>query len=101
MRGGALSAKGLAPDGLNIDMDHAAPEKRWQSLQWQLSVRYDRKADSGNVIAMNFCAHCYGWLWNDPPLLPGISAGTDAHFSVRLVLDHDGRRLIGVRKISS
>jgi hypothetical protein len=34
-------------------------------------VRYDRKADSGNVIAMNFCAHCHGWLWNDPPL-PGI-----------------------------
>jgi hypothetical protein len=30
------------------------------------TVRYDRKADSGNVIAMNFCAHCHGWLWNDP-----------------------------------
>jgi len=43
------------------------------------TVRYDRKADSGNVITMNFCAHCYGWLWNDPPLLPGIKvarAGT-------------------------
>jgi hypothetical protein len=22
--------------GLPIDMEHAAPEKRWQSLQWQL-----------------------------------------------------------------
>jgi len=30
------------------------------------TVRYDRKADSGNVTAMNFCAHCHGWLWNDP-----------------------------------
>ena len=35
------------------------------------TVRYDRKANSGNVIAMNFCAHCHGWLWNDP-VLPGI-----------------------------
>ena len=43
------------------------------------TVRYDRKADSGNVIAMNFCAHCYGWLWNENPALPGIKvarAGT-------------------------
>ena len=32
------------------------------------TVRYDRKANSGNVIAMNFCAHCHGWLWNDPAL---------------------------------
>ena len=42
------------------------------------TVRYDRKADSGNVIAMNFCAHCHGWLWNDPAR-PGIKvarAGT-------------------------
>jgi len=27
------------------------------------SVHYDRKAESGNVTAMNFCAHCYGCLW--------------------------------------
>ena len=42
------------------------------------TVRYDRKADSDNVIAMNFCAHCHGWLWNDPAR-PGIKvarAGT-------------------------
>jgi hypothetical protein len=26
---------------------------------------------SGNVIAMDFCAHCHGWLWN-VPVLPGI-----------------------------
>jgi hypothetical protein len=32
------------------------------------TVRYDRKADSGNVIATNFRAHCYGWLWNVPVL---------------------------------
>ena len=35
------------------------------------TVRYDRKADSGNFIAMNFCVHCHGWVWNDPPR-PGI-----------------------------
>jgi len=43
------------------------------------TVRYDRKADSGNVIAMNFCAHCYAWLWNNSPVLPGMKvarAGT-------------------------
>jgi hypothetical protein len=42
------------------------------------TVRYDRRADSGNVIAMNFCAHCHNWVWNDPPT-PGIKvvrAGT-------------------------
>jgi hypothetical protein len=38
-------------------------------------VRYDRKADSGNVIAMNFCAHCH----DSNPALPGMKvarAGT-------------------------
>jgi len=42
------------------------------------TVRYDRKAESGNVTAANFCAHCYGWLWN-VPATPGITvvrAGT-------------------------
>ena len=42
------------------------------------TVRYDHKADSGNITAMNFCAHCHGWLWNDPAL-PGtkvVRAGT-------------------------
>jgi hypothetical protein len=42
------------------------------------TVQYRRTADSGNVIVMNFCANCHGWLWNDPPS-PGIKvvrAGT-------------------------
>jgi len=42
------------------------------------TVQYRRTADSGNVITMNFCAHCHGWMWNDPPV-PGIKvarAGT-------------------------
>ena len=44
--GGAVTwplATHAQPDGTSksslrtiIDMDHAAPEKRWQSLQWQL-----------------------------------------------------------------
>jgi len=42
------------------------------------SVHYDRKAESGNVTAMNFCAHCYGWLWNDAatPGIKVVRAGT-------------------------
>ena len=43
------------------------------------TVRYERKADSGNVIAMHFCAHCHGLLWSTNPVLPGIKvarAGT-------------------------
>lgn len=42
------------------------------------TVQYRRTADSGNVIVMNFCANCHGWMWNDPPS-PGIKvvrAGT-------------------------
>ena len=42
------------------------------------TARYDRKADSSNVIAMNFCAHCHGLLWS-VPVTPGIKvarAGT-------------------------
>ena len=42
------------------------------------TVRYDRKAESGNVTAMNFCAHCYGWLWNDPAT-PGIKVVARGH----------------------
>jgi hypothetical protein len=41
-------------------------------------VTYRRTAASGNVIAMNFCATCYSWLWNDPSS-PGfriVRAGT-------------------------
>lgn len=41
-------------------------------------VTYRRTADSGNVIAMNFCSTCYSWLWNDPSS-PGfriVRAGT-------------------------
>lgn len=31
---------------------------------------FEKKADSGNVIVMNFCVHCHGWLWNEPAM-PG------------------------------
>jgi Glutathione-dependent formaldehyde-activating enzyme len=30
------------------------------------TVRYDRKAESGNIITTNFCAHCHGLLWSVP-----------------------------------
>ena len=35
------------------------------------TVRYEKQADSGRVISMNFCPNCHGWLWNVPPA-PGI-----------------------------
>ncbi len=34
-------------------------------------ARYERLADSGRRIVMNFCAHCHTWLWNEPPA-PGL-----------------------------
>ena len=42
------------------------------------TARYERRADSGNLIAMNFCAHCHNWLWNDPPAaeIKVVRAGT-------------------------
>ena len=63
--------------GAAWSMSMIVREEDFEVLSGQ-TVRYDRKADSGNVIAMNFCAHCHGWLWNDPAR-PGIKvarAGT-------------------------
>ena len=57
---------------------HARAQTRISTLLQGETARYDRIADSGRVIAMNFCAHCHGWVWNDPPS-PGIKvvrAGT-------------------------
>ena len=58
-------------------MSMVVRDEDFEVLSGQM-VRYDRKADSGNVTPMNFCAHCYGWLWN-VPATPGIKvvrAGT-------------------------
>jgi hypothetical protein len=51
--------------GAAWSMSMIVRDKDFEVLSGQ-TVRYDRKADSGNVIAMNFCAHCHGWLWNRP-----------------------------------
>lgn len=39
---------------------------------------HDRTADSGNVIAMHFCAKCHNWMWNLPPAggIKVVRAGT-------------------------
>jgi len=63
------------------------------------AVRYDRKADSGNVIAMNFCAHCHGLLWS-VPVTPGIKvarAGTLDNMDWAEPVGNSGRtaRLLG------
>ncbi|KRA45510.1 hypothetical protein ASD80_04030 [Devosia sp. Root635] len=72
---------------------HCKDCQRYSGAGWSMSMivrdddfellsgeiaQYRRIAESGNVIVMNFCAHCHGWLWNDPPQ-PGIKvvrAGT-------------------------
>ncbi|SMQ67263.1 Uncharacterized conserved protein [Devosia lucknowensis] len=71
---------------LSVYNCHCKDCQRYSGAAWSISMivregdfervsgeteTYDRKADSGNVIVMHFCAACHTWLWNDPPL-PGI-----------------------------
>ena len=90
MRRGALSAEGQPALGLQLPLQglpalfgcrlvhvDGRRRRRFRGPAGE-TASYERKADSGNVIVMNFCAHCHGWLWNDPPA-PGIKvvrAGT-------------------------
>lgn len=78
---------------LSVYNCHCKDCQRFSGAAWSMSMivrdgdfdllsgkieRYAKTADSGNVIGMNFCANCHGWLWNDPPA-PGIKvvrAGT-------------------------
>lgn len=88
---GAVRYRLSAPP-LSVYNCHCKDCQRFSGAAWSMSMivrdtdfevtgeteRYDRRAESGNVIRMNFCAHCHGWLWNDPPS-PGIKvarAGT-------------------------
>src|SRR5262245_37364257 len=57
--------------GAACSMSMMVRDEDFEVLSGQ-TVRYNRKASSGNVIAMNFCAHCYAWLWNNNPVLPGM-----------------------------
>jgi hypothetical protein len=67
---------------LSVYNCHCKDCQRYSGAAWSMSMivrnedfellggeteTYDRTADSGNVIRMNFCAHCHTWLWNDPP----------------------------------
>lgn len=82
----------LRASPLSVYNCHCKDCQRFSGAAWSMSMivrdaditvvgavdTYARRADSGNVIAMQFCAHCHGWLWNDPPS-PGIKvvrAGT-------------------------
>lgn len=63
--------------GAAWSMSMIVRDEDFELLSGQLA-QYRRTADSGNVIVMNFCAHCHGWIWNEPPA-PGIKvarAGT-------------------------
>lgn len=83
----------LKASPLSVYNCHCKDCQRFSGAGWSMSMivrdgdfellsgkvdQYRRTADSGNVIVMNFCANCHGWLWNDPPA-PGIKvvrAGT-------------------------
>jgi hypothetical protein len=84
----------LKASPLTVYNCHCKDCQRFSGAPWSMSMfvrdedfevmsgqtaRYDRKADSGNVIAMNFCTHCHGLLWSNNPKLSRIKvarAGT-------------------------
>ncbi|MEQ8599474.1 MAG: GFA family protein [Devosia sp.] len=72
----------LKASPLTVYNCHCKDCQRYSGAAWSMSMivkdqdfhvlageteRYDRTADSGNVIAMHFCAKCHNWLWNVPP----------------------------------
>jgi hypothetical protein len=72
----------LKASPLSVYNCHCKDCQRYSGAAWSMSMivkddaveqvsgetqRYDRTADSGNVIAMHFCANCHTWLWNVPP----------------------------------
>lgn len=74
----------LKASPLSVYNCHCKDCQRFSGAGWSMSMivrdedvevlsgetaRYDRKADSGNVVAMHFCAHCHGWMWNIPAIL--------------------------------
>lgn len=82
----------LTASPLSVYNCHCKDCQRYSGAGWSMSmivptsafeisgetVSYDRTADSGNVIRMNFCARCHGWMWNDPtsPEIKVARAGT-------------------------
>lgn len=72
----------LKASPLSVYNCHCKDCQRFSGAAWSMSmpvrvddfeqlggtlVRYERVADSGRHIVMNFCANCHTWLWNEPP----------------------------------
>jgi hypothetical protein len=83
----------LKASPLSVYNCHCKDCQRFSGAGWSMSTivrnddfehlsgtlaQYRRTADSGNVIVMNFCANCHGWMWNDPPAggIKVVRAGT-------------------------
>ena len=96
----------LKASPLSVYNCHCKDCQRYSGAAWSMSMivrdgdfevlsgeveRYDRRADSGNVIAMNFCRHCHTWLWNDPPSGEIERADDDRQHVVEIVRDTAGQ----------
>jgi hypothetical protein len=76
----------LTHNPLSVYNCHCKDCQRFSGAAWSMSMlvrdedfavlqgqteQYAKRADSGRVVEMHFCAHCHGWLFNRPPF-PGI-----------------------------
>ena len=75
----------LTASPLSVYNCHCKDCQRFSGAAWSMSMivrdddfavtgaidTYAKVAESGRTIRMNFCAHCHGWLYNQPPA-PGV-----------------------------
>ncbi|MGV8854130.1 MAG: GFA family protein [Devosia sp.] len=77
----------LLASPLSVYNCHCKDCQRFSGAAWSISMpvesdrlehlsgtlaSYDKIADSGRGISMQFCVHCHGWLWNRPQASPAL-----------------------------